>query len=58
MKKLRRIIALILTLTIMSSVAAVGSTNVFAADVEESSVGEVTFLSEKFSTTAVPACLY
>ncbi len=42
MKKLRRIIALILTLTIMSSVAAVGSTNVFAADVEESSVGEVT----------------
>lgn len=42
MKKLRRIIALILTLTIMSSVAAVGSTNVFAADVDSvtDSVGD------------------
>lgn len=42
MKKLRRIIALILTLTIMSSVAAVGLTNVFAADIDSvtDSVGD------------------
>lgn len=42
MKKLRRIIALILTLTIISSVAAVGSTNVFAAEIDSvtDSVGD------------------